>query len=64
MTSVIGHLTSNEFDPRYKNWTSCNPSALFDARVNEIVDPVCKMPKHAQEAQLSYFSQGQEIYRR
>ncbi|KAF2826932.1 DNA topoisomerase III [Ophiobolus disseminans] len=33
MTSVLGHLLSHEFGPQYKSWTSCNPSALFDARI-------------------------------
>ncbi|KAJ5920856.1 hypothetical protein N7466_009182 [Penicillium verhagenii] len=38
MTSVIGHLTGLEFERQYKGWTSCPPSALFEAPVNEDVD--------------------------
>ncbi|EER44161.1 DNA topoisomerase III [Histoplasma capsulatum H143] len=39
MTSVIGHLTSLEFDSRYRGWNSCPPGRLFDAPV---VDSVAK----------------------
>ncbi|KAE8148702.1 DNA topoisomerase [Aspergillus avenaceus] len=38
MTSVIGHLTSLEFDRQYKGWLSCPPGALFEAPVHETVD--------------------------
>ncbi|KAH9843369.1 hypothetical protein Tdes44962_MAKER07438 [Teratosphaeria destructans] len=38
MTSVLGHLTSHDFDPQYKGWTSCDPSALFDARIDTYVE--------------------------
>ena len=31
MTSVLGHLTGLDFDPKYKSWKSCPPSRLFDA---------------------------------
>ncbi|KAK5055103.1 hypothetical protein LTR84_012851 [Exophiala bonariae] len=31
MTSVLGHLTGLDFDQRYRGWTSCPPSQLFDA---------------------------------
>lgn len=31
MTSVLGHLTSLDFDQRYRSWMSCPPSQLFDA---------------------------------
>ncbi|KAK3639230.1 DNA topoisomerase [Elasticomyces elasticus] len=37
MTSVSGHLTGLDFDPRYKKWTSCDPSELFEARVETAV---------------------------
>ncbi|EEQ30514.1 DNA topoisomerase III [Microsporum canis CBS 113480] len=40
MTSVLGHLTTSEFEPRYRNWSSCNPSQLFDANVITSVDKV------------------------
>ncbi|KAH9866077.1 hypothetical protein J1614_008641 [Plenodomus biglobosus] len=38
MTSVLGHLLSHEFGPRYKSWTSCDPSALFDAHIEVFTD--------------------------
>ncbi|KAL1971071.1 hypothetical protein VTN77DRAFT_22 [Rasamsonia byssochlamydoides] len=39
MTSVIGHLTGLDFERQYRGWTSCPPSALFEAPVVESVDP-------------------------
>lgn len=38
MTSVLGHLTGLDFDPRYKGWKSCPPSQLFDAPTSVTVD--------------------------
>ena len=38
MTSVLGHLTSLEFDPQFKGWKSCQPSALFEAATHTEVD--------------------------
>ncbi|KAL6237636.1 hypothetical protein BDW75DRAFT_228501 [Aspergillus navahoensis] len=38
MTSVLGHLTSLEFEREYSGWTSCPPSALFEAPVKIAVD--------------------------
>ncbi|EFE39205.1 hypothetical protein TRV_06117 [Trichophyton verrucosum HKI 0517] len=38
MTSVLGHLTASDFEPRYRNWNSCNPSQLFAANVIIAVD--------------------------
>ncbi|PWY91055.1 DNA topoisomerase III [Aspergillus heteromorphus CBS 117.55] len=38
MTSVIGHLTSLDFERQYKAWLSCPPAALFEAPVLETVD--------------------------
>ncbi|KAI9041179.1 DNA topoisomerase 3 [Aspergillus affinis] len=38
MTSVIGHLTSLDFQRQYKGWLSCPPGALFEAPVHEGVD--------------------------
>ncbi|KAK9464761.1 DNA topoisomerase [Lipomyces arxii] len=29
MTSVIGHITAADFDPRYRQWNSCAPAQLF-----------------------------------
>lgn len=40
MTSVIGHITGLEFEPRYKNWEGCDPRVLFDAPIHVAVDPV------------------------
>lgn len=38
MTSVLGHLTSLDFDPAFKGWRSCQPSQLFDAPTQIKVD--------------------------
>lgn len=38
MTSVAGHVTGSDFDPRYRNWRSVNPSQLFDAPVLTTID--------------------------
>ncbi|EHY56203.1 DNA topoisomerase [Exophiala dermatitidis] len=38
MTSVLGHLTALDFDPRYKSWKSCPPSQLFDATTLVTID--------------------------
>ncbi|KAF2764694.1 prokaryotic type I DNA topoisomerase [Teratosphaeria nubilosa] len=38
MTSVMGHLTSHDFDPQYKGWNSCDPSALFEARIDTYIE--------------------------
>ncbi|KNG88834.1 DNA topoisomerase 3 [Aspergillus nomiae NRRL 13137] len=38
MTSVIGHLTTLEFERQYKGWLSCPPGALFEAPVHIAVD--------------------------
>lgn len=40
MTSVIGHLTSLDFDQQYRQWKSCRPVQLFDAPVIEEVASV------------------------
>ena len=34
MTSVAGHLISHDFEQRFKKWSSCDPSALFEARID------------------------------
>lgn len=36
MTSVSGHLLNYEFATNFRNWSSCNPVALFDAPVVKI----------------------------
>ncbi|KIW99668.1 uncharacterized protein Z518_11081 [Rhinocladiella mackenziei CBS 650.93] len=38
MTSVLGHLTGLDFDPKYKSWKSCPPSQLFDATTLITID--------------------------
>ncbi|KAH8423294.1 DNA topoisomerase 3 [Aspergillus melleus] len=38
MTSVLGHLTSLDFQRQYRGWLSCPPGALFEAPVHEGVD--------------------------
>jgi DNA topoisomerase-3 len=30
VTSVTGHLMETDFAPEYKQWKSCDPSALLD----------------------------------
>lgn len=59
MTSVLGHLLSHEFEPRYKDWTSCDPSALFDARIEASVADTNasiadNIKRHAHWADLLY----------
>lgn len=41
MTSVIGHLTSLDFERRFRGWTSCSPGDLFEAPVRDSVAEVC-----------------------
>ncbi|KAI1630375.1 DNA topoisomerase III [Exophiala viscosa] len=38
MTSVLGHLTGLDFDPKYKSWKSCHPRELFDANTVTTID--------------------------
>ena len=40
MTSVLGHLNELKFPDQYKQWHSPPPSSLFDAPVENVVDPV------------------------
>jgi DNA topoisomerase III len=40
MTSVLGHLTSLDFESQYKGWKSCPPGQLFDAPVIDSIDDV------------------------
>lgn len=44
MTSVLGHLTGLEFEQRYRNWNTVNPSALFEATTVETIDSVRMHP--------------------
>lgn len=34
MTSVLGHLYSQDFGPDCRSWNSCDPSALFEAQIH------------------------------
>ncbi len=38
MTSVIGHLQSHDFEGQFRYWNSCDPSQLFDARIDTFVE--------------------------
>jgi DNA topoisomerase-3 len=38
MTSVLGHMTSLDFDQKYKPWKSCQPGQLFEAETVTTVD--------------------------
>lgn len=40
MTSVLGHLTTADFEQAYKSWKSCQPLQLFDAPLATAVDRV------------------------
>jgi DNA topoisomerase-3 len=40
MTSVIGHLHSQDFAHAYRGWKSCSPSVLFEAPIENYVDEV------------------------
>ena len=47
MTSVLGHLTGLDFDPKYKNWRSCPPSQLFEAVTVESVPGVRRFARRS-----------------
>lgn len=40
-TSVAGHLKSQDFETRYRKWSSCQPAELFEAPIVSYVDNVC-----------------------
>lgn len=40
MTSVVGHLSTLDFEQQYRQWNSCQPGRLFDAPTVNYVDPV------------------------
>ncbi|UZJ55209.1 hypothetical protein CBS101457_004529 [Exobasidium rhododendri] len=42
VTSVKGHLMSQDFPESYKKWTSCSPSELFTAPIETFVSKDCK----------------------
>jgi DNA topoisomerase III len=37
MTSVLGHITGNDFTEQHRRWMSCPPGALFDAPITDYV---------------------------
>jgi hypothetical protein len=43
VTSVAGHLTSQDFSQAFKSWNSCNPSALFAAPIDTFISKVKKI---------------------
>ena len=59
MTSVLGHLLSHDFTGQYKNWRSCDPSALFEAQIETYVEdkakPIAKnIEQQARYSQILY----------
>lgn len=54
MTSVAGHLLSHDFDSQYRNWRSCDPSALFEARIDTFVVEGMKAVSKNIEVQARY----------
>ena len=54
MTSVAGHLLSHDFDSQYKSWRSCEPSALFEARIETFVEDNKKSISENIERQARY----------
>ncbi|KAK4046311.1 DNA topoisomerase [Microbotryomycetes sp. JL221] len=39
VTAVSGHLTSTDFEDRYRKWNSCDPFTLFDAQIKHFTTP-------------------------
>lgn len=54
MTSVAGHLNSQDFDAQYKSWNSCPPEALFEARIITYVETGKKAISQNIERQARY----------
>nr|POF15167.1 dna topoisomerase 3 [Quercus suber] len=59
MTSVLGHLISQDFDSQYKGWLSCDPISLFEANIITYVDsdkkPIAEnIEQQARYAQMLY----------
>lgn len=59
MTSVLGHLLSHDFEPRYKSWTSCDPSVLFNAHIEVSINSDSKpiannIKQHARRANVLF----------
>lgn len=54
MTSVAGHLISHDFESGCRNWRSCDPSALFEARIDSFVEESKKPISKNIETQARY----------
>jgi DNA topoisomerase III len=54
MTSVAGHLLSHDFASEYRQWRSCDPSALFEARIETYVEDDKKGISNNIERQARY----------
>ncbi|KAI9888971.1 MAG: DNA topoisomerase [Vezdaea aestivalis] len=61
MTSVSGHLASQDFPPQYRNWRSCASEILFDCEVVTFVDEDRK-PVADNIAQLARYAQALFIW--
>jgi hypothetical protein len=55
-TSVAGHIQEAEFADRYRKWTSCSPSDLFDAPIEVKVAEVRPMV-YKLTAELTFLEQ-------
>ena len=40
VTSVAGHITSNDFAPDFRRWKSCDPIRLFQERIDTTISSV------------------------
>ncbi|KAK9917893.1 hypothetical protein WJX75_009329 [Coccomyxa subellipsoidea] len=50
MTSVIGHVLSVDFPPKYQNWETTDPASLFDAPIIKTeATPKAHVCKHLQQ---------------
>ena len=54
MTSVAGHLLSHDFESQYRSWKSCEPSTLFEARIDTFVEDGNKAISKNIEVQARY----------
>ncbi|KAK4994172.1 DNA topoisomerase [Elasticomyces elasticus] len=56
MTSVAGHLNSQDFEGAYKSWNGCSPDALFEAPITTYVENDKKAIATNIETQARYAS--------
>ncbi|KAK4634893.1 DNA topoisomerase 3 [Fulvia fulva] len=54
MTSVTGHMMEQDFDSQHRGWYSCDPSALFEARIETSVKDQSKAIAKNIEARARY----------